>query len=105
VIPRIATTSFAAARAIIKRTNGIGIATPAHLAADVRLGDLAILDADASTLRSGYGIAHLRGRSLSPGAEAFVITLKEVEAEISASSAAAAAAAQASSRDRKRLKR
>ena len=87
VIPRIATTSFAAARAIIKRTDGIGIAAPAQLADDVRRGELAILRADASTIRSGYGIAQLRGRSLSPGAQAFVAVLKEVEAEVSAGAA------------------
>jgi len=87
VLPRIATTSIAAARAIVKRTDGIGIAAPAQLAEDVRQSAVAILDADASTLRSGYGIAYLHGMSLSPGAQAFVATLKEVEAELASSSA------------------
>ncbi len=105
VIPRIATTSFAAARAIIKRTDGIGIAAPAQLADDVRRGDLAVLDADASTIRSGYGVAQLRGRSLSPGAQAFVATLKEVEAEISTRSASTAVAAPTNNNSRERRTR
>jgi DNA-binding transcriptional LysR family regulator len=102
VIPRIATTSFAAARAIIKRSDGIGIAAPAQLAEDVRRGELAILDADASTIRSGYGIAYLRDRTLSPGAQAFVTTLKEVEAQITEAEAGANATAQAGGRSARR---
>lgn len=87
VIPHIATTSFAAAKAIIARTDGIGIAAPVQLTEDIERGALAILDADASSLKSGYGIAYLRGRSLSRAAAAFVATLKEVEAEHAAAGA------------------
>lgn len=104
VIPHIATTSFAAAKAIISRTDGIGIAAPVQLTEDIRRGVLAIIDVDASSLRSGYGIAYLRGRSLSRAAEAFVATLKEVEAE-HASSASAPVAPAARSRPGKRRKR
>lgn len=104
-IPHIATTSFAAARAIIKRTDGIGIAAPAQLAEDTRQGALHILDADASAVRSGYGIAYLRGRSLSPGARAFVATLKEVEAELAGSGVGLVAPARSRSDGHKRRKR
>ena len=86
-IPHIATTSFAATRAIIKRTDAIGIAAASQLAEEVRQGVLSIIDADASAIRSGYGITVLRGKSLSPGARAFVTTLKEVEAELVESAA------------------
>jgi DNA-binding transcriptional LysR family regulator len=93
LIPHVATTSFAAAKAIIARTDGIGIAAPVQLAEDIRQGLLSILDADVSSLKSGYGIAYLRGRSLSRAAEAFVATLKEVEAEHAAGASAATATA------------
>jgi DNA-binding transcriptional LysR family regulator len=104
-IPHIATTSFAAARAIIKRTDGIGIAAPTQLAEDIRQGALHILDADASAVRSGYGIAYLRGRSLSPGARAFVATVKEVETEIAAIGDGLVSPARSPSDGHKRRKR
>jgi DNA-binding transcriptional LysR family regulator len=84
LVPRIATSSIAAARSIIKRTDGIGIAAPEQLADDLRRAELAILDADAGALKSAYGIAYLDGRTLSPGAAAFVGVLKDVEAEMAA---------------------
>jgi DNA-binding transcriptional LysR family regulator len=82
MLPSITTTSIATARAIIKRTNGIGIAAPVQLVEDLRLGAVAIIDAGAGMLRSLYGIAYLRGKILSPGARAFVSCLKAVEAEM-----------------------
>jgi len=86
VIPQVAVNSVAAARAIVKRTDGVGITAPSQVAEDVRGGTLAILDLHMSDLRSGYGIAWLRDRELSPAARAFVATLKEVEAELAADS-------------------
>jgi DNA-binding transcriptional LysR family regulator len=86
LLPHVTTTSFAAARAIVQRTDGIGVAVPEQVASDVRRGRLALLDTDAGSLRTGYGIASLRDRSLSPGAQAFVAVLKEVEAEIATAS-------------------
>ena len=82
MLPSITTTSIATARAIIKRTNGIGIAAPVQLVEDLRLGSVAIIDAGAGMLRSMYGVAYLRGKVLSPGARAFVSCLKAVEAEM-----------------------
>jgi DNA-binding transcriptional LysR family regulator len=84
MLPSITTTSIATARAIIKRTNGIGIAAPVQLAEDLRLGAVDIIDAGAGVLQSSYGVAWLRGKALSPGAQAFVSCLKAVEAEMQA---------------------
>lgn len=84
VVPHVETTSLTAARGIVLRTDGIGIASVPHIAEDVRLGTLAVLGAEVPSMRSGYGITYLRDKALSPGAHAFIETLKEVEAEISA---------------------
>lgn len=84
IIPHIETTSITAARGIVRRTDGIGIAALPQIAEDMRLGKLAVLNADAASVWSGYGIAYLREKALSPGAKAFIETLKEVEAEIAA---------------------
>jgi len=80
LLPRVTTTSFAASRAIVKRTDGIGMAVPAQIAEDVRRGELAILDFAATTLKTEYAITHLQGRSLPPAALEFIDTLREVEA-------------------------
>lgn len=84
IVPQIVTTSITAARAIVKRTDGIGIGTPTLLAEDIQNGTLVLIDADSSTLRSNYGIGYLRDKILSPGALRFIETLKEVEAELAA---------------------
>jgi DNA-binding transcriptional LysR family regulator len=95
MLPHITTTSIATARAIIKRTDAIGIAAPVQLAEDLRLGAVAIVDMDAGFLQSSYGIACLRGKVLSPGAQAFVSCLKAVEGEMQSLGAAAAARSRA----------
>jgi DNA-binding transcriptional LysR family regulator len=82
LLPRITTTSVAASRAIVGRTDGIGLAVSSQIAEDVRAGKLAVLPFQVPTLRTAYGIAYLEGKSLSPGAEAFIGVLRQVEAEI-----------------------
>lgn len=82
VLPSITTTSIATARAMIKRTNGIGIAAPVQGVEDLRVGSVGIIDAGAGVFQSSYGIGCMRGRALSPGARAFVSCLEAVEAEI-----------------------
>ncbi len=82
VIPRISISSVAVARAIVKRTDAIGITSQFQVEDEVRIGTLVILDARLSGLRSGYGIAWLRGRELSPAAQAFIAMLKVVESEL-----------------------
>ncbi len=101
MLPSITTTSIATARAIIKRTNGIGLAAPVQLAEDLRLGTVAIIDAGAGVLQSSYGIARLRGKVLSPGAQAFVSRLKAVEAEMQSNAPGASKPARAPARLRR----
>jgi DNA-binding transcriptional LysR family regulator len=101
MLPSITTTSIATARAIVKRTDGIGIAAPVQLAEDLRGGTVAIIDAGAGLLKSSYGIVYLRGKVLSPGAQAFVWGLKAVEAEIHMETGKANKTARAASRRRR----
>lgn len=105
LLPRITTTSFAAARAIVKRTDGVGMAIPVQIAEEVRTGGLAILDAPAKTIQTNYGITTLRDRTLSPAAQAFVDLLKEVEAELEGGSASARRPATTRPRRRGRIVR
>lgn len=82
VLPRITTTSFASTRAIVSRTDGIGIAVPTQIAGELRQGALVLIESEVETLRTAYGICRLRDRTLSPGAQALVETILEVEDEL-----------------------
>lgn len=93
ILPRLATTSMATARAIVRRTDGIGLATLAQLDDDLQLGRLVTLDVDPPGTSAAYGLVTLRGRTLSPAAEAFAAVIREVEAERADAEADAAAAA------------
>jgi len=81
ILPRITTTSVAAAREIVKRTNGIGIGAQ-EIAAELRAGGLVALALQVPGLETRYGIARLRDRSASPAELMFMTLLREVEAEI-----------------------
>jgi len=83
VLPRITTTSIAAAREIVKRTDGIGFGGE-ELAADLRAGRLAALALEVPGLETHYGIARLRDRSASPVELTFMTLLRDVEAELAA---------------------
>jgi len=83
MLPRITTTSIAAAREIVKRTNGIGIGAQ-EIAADLRAGRLVALALQVPGLETRYGIARLRDRSASPAELTFMTLLREVEAEFAA---------------------
>lgn len=80
LMPRVTTTSFAASRAIVRRTDGIGMAIPVQIAADVRRGELSVLPFAATTLKTEYAITYIQGRTLPPAVREFIATLKEVEA-------------------------
>jgi DNA-binding transcriptional LysR family regulator len=84
--PHITATSVAAAREIIKRTNGIGLATASMIVEEVRAGILVILDVDFEAPRSSYGIVFLKDRTLSPAAAKFIAVLNAVEDELIAAS-------------------
>lgn len=86
-LPHVTTTSVATAKAIVQRTDGIGIAACMLIDPELRSGALQILDAEVPKLRTAYGVVFLRDRSLSPAALAFVATLREVETELVAKAA------------------
>jgi DNA-binding transcriptional LysR family regulator len=81
MLPRITTTSIAAAREIVKRTNGIGLGAQ-EIAGELRAGKLVALALEVPGLEARYGIARLRDRSASPAELMFMTLLREVEAEL-----------------------
>lgn len=81
IVPQLATTSSAATRAIVRRTDGVGLAAWAQLEEDIRLGSLVTLDVAWPGIRSSYGIVTLRERPLSAAALALADCIREVEAE------------------------
>ena len=81
LLPRITTTSFAGAREIVRRSDGVGFAALTQIAEDVRYGRLTTLDFDARDITTAYGIVRLVDRTPSPAALAFMQLLREVEDE------------------------
>jgi DNA-binding transcriptional LysR family regulator len=86
LMPHTTTTSVAAARAIIGRTNGIGMAFASQVANELQAGTFVVLDVECPPPTSAYGIVYLKDRTLPPAAAKFIAILKEVEAELIAGS-------------------
>ncbi len=81
VVPHIATTSLEAMRALLHRTDGIGLCLPSQVREDVLASRLTLLDVDFDLPSTGYGIVRLRGRNVSSAARAFIKTVQEIERE------------------------
>jgi len=92
LLPQILTTSFAACRAIVGRTDGVGLAVLPQIAADIARGELAVIDLDLDSLRTSYGIITVRDRTLSPAAEALAETIRAAESAVTRRDAAPHAA-------------
>lgn len=70
--PQISCHTFDVCLRIIKDTDNIGIAPVAHLARIDTSAGFSVIPFDAPSLRTNYGIMHLRDRSLTPSAKLFV---------------------------------
>lgn len=82
VLPHIATSSLCAMREIVRRTDGLALCPRQPLEADLRAGQLTLLDTDFELPTTNYGIATLSGRTLSHAAAEFIRAVREVEADI-----------------------
>ena len=81
IVPQLATTSAAATRAVVQRSDGVGVAALCQLEDGLRFGRLIVLDLDWPGITSRYGIVHLRERTPSAAARALADCIREVEAE------------------------
>jgi DNA-binding transcriptional LysR family regulator len=70
--PQISCPTFDVCFRIIKNTDNIGIAPVSQLARLDSDAGLSVIPFDAPSLRTNYGIMHLRNRSLSPSAMVFL---------------------------------
>ncbi len=70
--PQISCQTFGVCLRIIKDTDNIGIAPTAQLARIDANAGFSVIPFDAPSLRTNYGIMHLRDRSLTPSARVFV---------------------------------
>lgn len=90
LMPRIQITSIEAMREIVARTDGVGMCTAAQISEGLRGKRFVVLDVAFPVPRTGYGVAWLRDRTLSPAARAFVETIKAIEVALDAAAAPAA---------------
>ena len=84
VAPHIQVDSLAMARTIARGSDTLFPGTAAILAEDVAAGNLVRLDIDSPALQTNPGVFYLRGRVLSPAAQAFIGALRTVESEAQA---------------------
>lgn len=70
--PQISCQTFEVCRRIVKETDAVGIAPVAQFTHINISKEFYIIPFDATSLRTNYGIMHLRDRSLSPSATAFI---------------------------------
>ena len=75
--------NFAVVKAVVVASDMISGAMHAFVASDLASGELAEVPLKLPWFPGGLGIAHLRGRTLSPPAEAFVARVIEVDEELS----------------------
>jgi DNA-binding transcriptional LysR family regulator len=80
-VPQILVNSVALGLGVVRNSDAIFPAAAAHLADDLAAGRLVTLDCEVGTLAAAAGILHLRDRTLSPAAHAFVDLLRAVDAE------------------------
>jgi DNA-binding transcriptional LysR family regulator len=82
VVPQVVVNSPAASRLIARLSDALAVGTGEMLVDDVAAGHLVLLPVDAPIMRSVHGIVHLRDRSMSPAARAFIAALHAVEERI-----------------------
>jgi DNA-binding transcriptional LysR family regulator len=80
-VPQVLVNSIAAARLIAQESDMLVPGTAAMLADDVAAGRLVRLECTAPPMRTNNGLIHLRQRTLSPAARAFIEALRKAEAQ------------------------
>ena len=82
--PAIHVDSFAIARQIARQSDALFPGTLSMLAPDVEAGRLVRLAFAIPVMRTSYSLMHLRDRTVSPAAQAFMDLLLAIEAELMA---------------------
>jgi DNA-binding transcriptional LysR family regulator len=82
LIPQVECYSVAAAKQIVAASNGIGAATFSMVKRELHAGVLVPIALMIPGLETAYSIITLRGRTLTPAAEAFVHIVRAVDEEM-----------------------
>jgi DNA-binding transcriptional LysR family regulator len=82
LIPQVECYSVAAAKQIVAASNGIGTATFSMVKRELHAGVLVPIALMVPGLETDYSIITLRGRTLTPAAEAFVNIVRAVDEEM-----------------------
>jgi DNA-binding transcriptional LysR family regulator len=83
-LPPVKVDSVQVAKEVVLKSDAVGAAPLALLAAEIRAGRLLALPLRLDWLHTRYGFVHLRDRQLSPAALAFMTELRAVEAGMAA---------------------
>lgn len=81
LVPKVECYSVPATKQIVAVSNGLGAATLSMIWREVRDGELAPIALTIPGFETGYSIVTLRGRTLSPEAQAFIDIVRAVDDE------------------------
>jgi DNA-binding transcriptional LysR family regulator len=81
-LPIIKCDYVAMAKALVASSNAVALILLPMIERELRSGEFVLLPVDFPELKTHYGVVKLRGRTLSPPAEAFIALLQEIDAEI-----------------------
>ena len=80
-LPAVKVDSIRTAREVVLASNAVSAAPLPLIAPEIKSGKIATLPVRLPWFKTGYGLAYLSDRPLSPAAEAFIAELRRVEAE------------------------
>jgi DNA-binding transcriptional LysR family regulator len=78
--PRVEATTLAATKRVLLASDAVSLSPVAHMEADLRSGNLVILNTPPVPLNMNSGFIYLAERSLSPAAEQFILEVRAVKA-------------------------
>jgi len=81
-LPAVKVDSIRTAREVVLASDAVSAAPLPLIAPEIKSGRLAALPVRLPWFKTGYGLAYLRDRPLSPAAEAFIAEMRRVEAEL-----------------------
>lgn len=82
LVPAFEIDNFESARTVITHSEGIGVAIPTQIEAQLVSGELELLDFPRRWLTPVFGFIQVKGRAVSPAAEVFMERVAALEEKV-----------------------
>jgi DNA-binding transcriptional LysR family regulator len=81
LVPSVEIDDISTARAVVRESDGLGVAVPLQIESQLKSGEFVLLDFQRPWIEPIYGFVFLKNRAISPAAEVFVEKVIELEQE------------------------